>query len=48
MRERELTLDSYEQVIEINKTGIWKQHPLKTKWQDNKITSIPLRMQTTK
>ena len=48
MKDRELTLSNYEQVIETNKAGLWKHHPLKTQIQNGEISSISLRMQTNK
>ena len=43
MKKAGLTLDDYQQILDANKDGLWKKHPMKIQKEDNRIISTPLR-----
>ena len=48
MKEAGLTLDNYQQILDANKDGLWKQHPMRLQKENNIIISTPLRFNLNK
>ena len=48
MKKNGMILDSYEQILDANKEGIWKRHPMRVQRDKNGIISIPLRFNLNK
>lgn len=44
MSDKKLTYNDYNEIIEVNKEGIWKLHPLRNQYEHGELKSIPLRI----
>ena len=43
MEEAGLILDNYQQILDANRDGLWKKHPMRVQKENGKIVSTPLR-----
>ena len=43
MKETGLILDNYQQILDANRDGLWKKHPMRVQKENGKIVSTPLR-----
>lgn len=48
MKELNCVYQNYSEIIEINKEGIWKEHPLRAQYKNNKLVSVPLKINLSK
>ena len=48
MKDSEMTLETYEEVLNENKKGLWKKHLIRIQKYKNEITWIPLRFNLNK
>ena len=47
IKNKNCAYETYEEILEINNRGIWKEHPIKTQYNNGKQISIPLRLNLT-
>ena len=48
MKKDGMILDTYEQILDANKEGLWKRHQMRVQRDENRLTSIPLRFNLNK
>ena len=48
MKEKDMTLDNYKHLLNANKDGLWKKHPMRAQRNQEDITCIPLKFNMSK
>jgi len=48
MRDKNLVYKDYQEILKINKDGVWKEHPMKINYMNGQLASIPLRFDLNK